>query len=94
MDSHQVIQRPLHTEKSVDDIRGQNTYHFRVHPKATKSQIRHAVEELFPSVKVAAVRTLWVPGKPRRMRFRKSTTSSWKKAIVKLRPGPGIELGY
>ena len=94
MDSHHVIQRPLHTEKSVDDVRADNAYHFRVHPKATKSQIRHAVEELFPGRRVVDVRTLWVRGKPRRVRFRRSMTSSWKKAIVKLRPGDSIDIGY
>ncbi len=46
MDSHNVIVRPLHTEKSVDDIRAANTYHFQVAPSATKSQVRHAIEEL------------------------------------------------
>ncbi|NIM70666.1 MAG: 50S ribosomal protein L23, partial [Xanthomonadales bacterium] len=42
MDSHEVIIRPLHTEKGVEDIRANNAYHFEVHPEATKSQIRHA----------------------------------------------------
>jgi len=94
MHSQEVIIRPLHTEKSVNDIRDSNAYHFRVNPKATKPQIRQAVEELFPGRKVEDVRTLWVRGKQRRVKYRKGTTSPWKKAIVKLRQGGTIDIGY
>ena len=94
MDSHQVVIRPLHTEKSVEDIRRNDTYHFEVHPEATKTQIRHAIEELFPGRKVRGVRTLWVKGKQRRVRWRMGKTSDWKKAIVRLRPGDTIDIGY
>ena len=94
MDSHDVIVKPLHTEKSVNDIRDGNTYHFRVDPRANKDQIRNAIEELFPGRRVAAVRTLWVKGKQRRVRFHVGRTSSWKKAIVKLRAGDSIDIGY
>jgi large subunit ribosomal protein L23 len=94
MDSTQVIIRPLHTEKSVNDMRGGNAYHFEVHPKATKSLVRYAIEELFPGRRVVDVRTMWVSGKRRRVRFNVGTTSSWKKAIVKLRPGDEIDIGY
>ncbi|KPK65612.1 MAG: 50S ribosomal protein L23 [Planctomycetes bacterium SM23_32] len=94
MDSHEIIVRPLHTEKSVDDIRGANTYHFEVDARATKTQIRHAVEELFPGRRVADVRTTNVKGKRRRVRWRVGTTRSWKKAIVRLRPGDTIDIGY
>ena len=65
MDSHEIIIRPLHTEKSVDDIRASNTYHFEVDPRATKSQIRHAVQEIFPGRRVMDVRTISVRGKRR-----------------------------
>jgi len=94
MDSHQVIVRPLHTEKSVSDIRDANTYHFRVHPQATKMQIKHAVQDLFPGRHVQDVRTLWVRGKKRRVKWNRGTTSNWKKAIVRLRPGDTIDIGY
>jgi len=94
MESHHVIIRPVHTEKSVSDIQASNTYHFRVSPSATKSQIRHAIEELFPGRKVEDVRTLWVRGKKRGPRWRRGVTSTWKKAIVRLRPGDTIDLGY
>jgi large subunit ribosomal protein L23 len=94
MDSHHIIVRPLHTEKSVDDIRDNGTYHFQVHPSATKTQVRRAIEEMFPGRNVASVRTLWVKGKEKRTRFRVSHTPEWKKAIVKLRPGETIDIGY
>jgi large subunit ribosomal protein L23 len=94
MDSHQVIIRPLHTEKSVDDIREANTYHFEVDPRASKTQIRRAIEEMFPGRRVADVRTLVVKGKRRRVRWRVGTTKKWKKAIVRLRPGDTIDIGY
>lgn len=94
MDSHHIIIRPLHTEKSVDDIRENGTYHFQVHPTATKTQVRHAIEDMFPGRSVAAVRTLWVKGKERKARFRVMRTPDWKKAIVKLGPGETIDIGY
>lgn len=94
MDSHEVIIRPLHTEKSVADIRTNNAYHFEVHPEATKSQIRRAVEELFPGRRVADVRTLRVKGKMRRTGWTSGRTRGWKKAIVALRPGDTIDIGY
>lgn len=94
MDSTQIIVRPLHTEKSVEDVRVDNAYHFEVHPKATKSQISHAIEDLFGGCKVMDVRTLWVKGKMRRVRYKMGKTRSWKKAIVKLRPGDSINIGY
>ncbi len=94
MDSHQVIVRPLHTEKSVEDIRSSNTYHFEVQPDATKTQIRHAVEEMFPDCEVTDVRTLTVKGKRRRTGWTTGKTTDWKKAMVRLRPGDTIDIGY
>ena len=94
MDSHQVITRPLHTEKSVTDIREQNTYHFEVDPRANKHQVREAIEDAFPGTKVESVRIAWRRGKSRRVRSRRTRTSDWKKAIVKLRPGDTIDIGY
>jgi len=94
MDSHDIIRRPLHTERSVDDIRANNTYHFEVDPRATKTQIRHAIEELFPGRRVLDVRTLTVGGKRRRVGFNVGRTRDRKKALVKLRPGDTIDIGY
>jgi large subunit ribosomal protein L23 len=94
MDSHDVIIRPLHTEKSVEDIQGADTYHFEVNGKANKHQIREAVEELFPGRKVESVRTLWVKGKRKRVRYNVVQTPRWKKAMVRLREGDTIDIGY
>lgn len=94
MDNHDVIIKPLHTEKSVDDMQAFNTYHFQVNPRADKEQIREAIEDLFPGRKVEDVRTLWVKGKRRRVRYHVTFTPSWKKAIVKLREGDSIDIGY
>jgi len=94
MDSHHIIERPLHTEKSVFDMQSENAYHFRVHKNATKTQIRHAIEDLFPGRRVIAVRTQWVKGKTRRVKYNIAPAKPWKKAIVKLRQGDSIDIGY
>jgi large subunit ribosomal protein L23 len=94
MDSYHIIRKPLHTEKGVDDMRESNTYHFEVLPAATKSQIRHAIEELFPGRRVVDVRTVMVKGKRRRVGMTIGTTKTRKKAIVRLRPGDTIDIGY
>ena len=94
MDSHQVIRRPLHTEKSVADIRANNAYHFEVDARATKPVISRAIEELFPGVKVVSVNTVWTRGKTRRTGRVLGRTSDRKKAVVKLRAGDVIDIGY
>ena len=83
LEPHQVVLRPLITEKGTHQFNRYNAYPFEVHPLATKEQIRHAVESLF-NVRVLRVRTLNRLGKPRRYRSRMSKQSDWKKAIVTL----------
>jgi large subunit ribosomal protein L23 len=83
LEPHQVILRPLVTEKGMHRSTRQNQYSFEVHPQATKQDIKRAVEELF-NVQVEKVCTQNRRGKPRRYRFRLGRTKSWKKAIVKL----------
>jgi large subunit ribosomal protein L23 len=94
MDSRYVVVKPLHTEKNVNDVRDANTYHFEVDRRATKTQIRHAIEELFPGRKVVAVRTVTVRSRRRRTRSTIGQTKAWKKAIVRLRAGDSIDIGY
>lgn len=94
MDEYRVIKRPLHTEKSVADIQENNTYHFEIDPRASKTDVRRAVEKLFEGVQVLAVRTARVKGKRRRVRWETGQTKGRKKAMVKLRPGDTIDLGY
>lgn len=81
--AHQVIVRPLVTEKGMHRATRYNAYAFEVNRLATKADVRRAVEELF-NVKVLEVRTQTRKGKPRRSRFRFAKTQDWKKAIVKL----------
>jgi len=83
LEPHQIILRPLVTEKGLHKAERYNQYAFEVHPLANKEQIRRAVEHLF-DVKVVKVRTQTRRGKPRRYRFVRSHTKAWKKAIVSL----------
>jgi large subunit ribosomal protein L23 len=83
LEPHQIILRPLVTEKGLHKAERYNQYAFEVHPLANKAQIRQAVEELF-NVRVVKVRTQNRRGKPRRYRFIRSHTKAWKKAIVTL----------
>ncbi|MBS0211123.1 MAG: 50S ribosomal protein L23 [Planctomycetes bacterium] len=87
---HQVIVRPLLTEKGMHRSTRHNAYSFEVNPLATKHDIRHAVEELF-HVKVLKVHTVNRKGKPRRIKNRASHTADWKKAIVKLHSDSRID---
>jgi len=93
MDLYQVIKRPLHNEKSVRDIETRNAYHFEVDPRATKVDIRRAIERVF-EVKVLKVCTMRRAGKKRRARTHFIHTGPWKKAIVTLAQGDMIDLGY
>ena len=83
LESHQVLLRPLVTEKGVHRASRNNQYAFEIHRQATKLDVKKAVEELF-DVKVTKVRTQSRKGKLRRYRFRFGRTSDWKKAIVQL----------
>ncbi len=83
LEPHQVIIRPLVTEKGVHRAARNNQYAFEVHPQATKTDVRRAVETLF-NVQVEKVMTQNRRGKTRRYRNRAGVTSGWKKGIVKL----------
>lgn len=80
---HQVVYRPLVTEKGTHLSTRYNAYTFEVNPIATKDDIRSAVEQLW-KVRVVGVRTQNRLGKPRRHKMVYSYTPSWKKAIVQL----------
>lgn len=90
MDARNVIVRPVISEKSYALI-AEGKYTFRVADRAHKTQIAHAVEEIF-DVRVAAVRTSQVRAKPKRRALHQGKTRSWKKAVVQLAPGERIEL--
>lgn len=88
MDLDNVVIEPLLTEKTTR-MREEHKYAFRVSPRANKLQIRAAIEDLF-GVHPIHCNVINVKPKPKRVRYRKGYTSSWKKAIVTLPPGESI----
>ncbi len=82
MDADQIIIEPLLTEKT-NRLRESHMYAFRVDPRANKIQIRAAVRELF-DVHPTDCHVINVKRKPKRVRYRKGYTASWKKAVVTL----------
>ena len=80
MVAEEIILAPVVTEKSNMDMQ-EGKYTFRVAKKATKVEIRNAVEKLF-EVKVLKVNTITVRGKAKRVGVHQGRTSDWKKAIV------------
>ncbi len=94
MDARDIILAPLITEKSMAGTAVQQ-YAFEVHAAATKTQIKHAVQDIF-KVTVTKINTVNVPGKVKNFARRGTRTSGkqsdWKKAIVTLAPGQKIEL--
>jgi large subunit ribosomal protein L23 len=88
--AHDVIRRPLVTEKSNIAREEENVATFAVDPRANKHDIRRAVEELF-DVRVQEVRTMRQPRKKRRIGLRIGARPEWKKAVVRLAEGQSIE---
>jgi large subunit ribosomal protein L23 len=80
MVAEEIIIKPIVTEKSSANLQ-ENKYTFRVAKKATKIEIKRAVEKLF-GVKVLSVNTMTVKGKEKRVGVHQGRTSDWKKAIV------------
>ncbi len=80
---YDVILKPVITEKSMNAM-AEKKYTFLVHPEATKSQIKEAVEKMFEGTKVAAVNTMRYDGKTKRRGMTFGKTAKTKKAIVKL----------
>ena len=99
MELYRVLERPLITEKSTElatpskpkmtnpDV---HRYAFRVARKATKAEIKQAVEQRF-RVNVAAVNTMTMRPKEKGAGTRRGYTSAWKKAVVTLARGQSIE---
>jgi large subunit ribosomal protein L23 len=102
MDIYHTIVKPLVTEKGTHQSQQQHAetgsrparggaYTFEVHAKASKPQIRQAVEKIY-DVRVHSVRTSNRVGKRRRYRLTVGKTRSWKKAVVVLDPDHHIDL--
>ena len=86
-----TIVRPIVTEKTSAAYQARGEYTFEVHPDATKTTIKAAIESLF-GVKVTGVWTSQQRGKPRRVGSSSGLRPRWKKAIVTLRAGDTIEI--
>ena len=82
---YDVILKPIVTEKSMAAM-GEKKYTFLVHPEATKSQVKEAVEKMFNGTKVKSVNTMNCEGKKKRVRgtMQFGKTANTKKAIVQL----------
>ncbi|MBE3559121.1 MAG: 50S ribosomal protein L23 [Ktedonobacteraceae bacterium] len=94
MEITEVLRYGLTTEKTVR-LQEQNKYTFKVALKATKVDIRRAVETIF-KVHVVKVNTIRMPGKPKYVRRKGAVAQpvrprEWKKAIVTLREGESID---
>ena len=90
MNYEDILIEPVLSEKATL-LREEGKYVFKVHPDASKIEIKEAVRRLF-NVKVVDCTTVNVYGKMKRVRYRAGRTSSWKKAIVKLAPGESIKV--
>jgi large subunit ribosomal protein L23 len=91
VDYYNIIIRPLVTEQGTHLANTKGAYSFEVHKNANKVQIRDAVEKIY-NVKVRKVRTANHKGKVRRKGRSFGVTSSWKKAVVFLKPDFHIDL--
>jgi large subunit ribosomal protein L23 len=80
----------IRTEKG-SGLLVQNKYFFKVDKRSNKVEVKKAIEDIY-KVKVDNVHTMNVRGKKKRVRFREGMTSSWKKAIVTLKPDNRIEV--
>lgn len=81
MVAEEIIIKPIITEKSREAMVNEGKYTFEVNKKATKIDVKYAVEKLF-DVKVVDVKTMNIKGKLRRRGVHVGRTSDWKKAIV------------
>ena len=92
MNVFEIIKTVRLTEKGTRQGEKLNQYTIVADPRANKTQIRQAVQELF-KVKVIKVNTLNVRGKARRKRTAQAgKTPDWKKALVTLKEGDKITL--
>lgn len=85
-----ILLGPVLSEKA-NLLREEGKYVFKVAQSATKLQIKEAVRKLF-NVHPISCTTMVVGGKPKRLRYRKGYTSTWKKAIVRLPKDEKISL--
>jgi len=91
VDHTYVIRKPLLSEKGTFAMNEQGRYTFLVDPRATKDEIKSAIEAIY-KVNVVGINTQIRKGKTRRFRAGEFAMSDTKKATVRLREGEKIEL--
>ena len=89
-DPRDILLAPVVSEKSYSLI-DENKYTFLVDPRANKTQIKIAVEQVF-GVKVVSVNTINRQGKTRRTRFGLGRRPNTKRAIIAVAPGDRIDI--
>ncbi|NVM23882.1 MAG: 50S ribosomal protein L23 [Desulfobacterales bacterium] len=90
MSPHDIIKRPLITEKGTIQKEANNQLTFEVDRGANKVEIRRAVEKIF-NVRVLDVRTMQMKGKTKRFGRTMGRRRNWKKAMVTLAKGEHVE---
>ena len=91
MDPNYVIKKPLLSEKSTEAMNEHGRYAFLVDRRASKTDVKHAVEELY-GVRVVGVQTQLRKGKTRRLKYGYVIEKPTKKAVVRLHEEDQIEL--
>lgn len=91
MTLYDIIKRPLDTEKFDRARDAHNQYAFEVDKKATKLEVKQAIETLF-KVAVTDVQTQVLRGKNKRSGMFLGRRPNWKRAIVTLKEGDAISL--
>ncbi len=91
---YQILRTPVLSEEASIQTAAHNKYTFKVDPNANKRQIKEAVEQQWPDIRVTQVNTMNYDGKVKRrgMAITAGRTAKWKKAIVTLRAGDKIDL--
>ena len=87
---HQVLRRPIVSEKSTNAAESGQQVVFEVLTDATKNEIKTAVESLF-EVSVEGVQVINVRGKIKRFGKTPGKRTNWKKAYVRLAEGDDID---
>jgi large subunit ribosomal protein L23 len=88
----EIILRPIITEKSMLLAEQENKYTFSVDKRANKIQIKKAIEELYPNVKVVKVNTMNTTPKKKRVGQYTGFKAAVTKAIITLAEGSKIEI--
>ncbi len=88
----EIIKAPVITEKAANTAQVEGKYVFKVDPKASKTEIKQAIEKIF-KVKVVEISTINEKPKKKRVGRYSGLTNRSKKAIIKLAEGQTIDLG-